>query len=252
MRTGAAGGEWFCEVSSAGRASGRLPLDENGLGIVIGRLICDAVEIDHSDGYSLVRFVFGRPRAGVRQRILAASAELFARDGVRGTGVSAIIDRAGVARGSFYGHFASKNELVLAWLESAPVRWFDGLRAEVEARAATPADRLTLFFDVLGEWLAADEFRGCQTLNTAAETRYAEPSRQALAELQEEIERYLRSAANDAGLSDPDALAAQLLLLVEGAITTMVARRSIAPATAARLAADRLIASARGRSRSRA
>jgi AcrR family transcriptional regulator len=244
VRTGEAGGEWFCEVTTTGRSSGELPLDENGLGVLIGRLICDSVEIDQGKDGRLVRFVFGKPRANPRERILGAGAELFAGNGVRATSVDAIIARAGVAKATFYAHFPSKNELVLAWLRSSSVRWFDGVRAEVEARAATPAERLTLFFDVLGEWLAADGFHGCQILNTAAEERYSDPTRQSLAELQAEIEDYLRSAATDAGLHDSDRLASQLILLVPGTITAAATRRSTEPARVARLAAAALIASA--------
>ena len=244
VRIGEAGGEWFCEVTTIGRSSNDLPLDENGLGVLIGRLICDSVEIDQSKDSPLVRFVFGRPRTNPRQRILGAGSELFARNGIRATSVDAIIARAGVAKATFYAHFPSKNELVLAWLRSASVLWFDGVRAEVEARAATPAERLTLFFDVLGEWLAAEDFRGCQILNTAAEERYAGATRESLAELQGEIEQYLRCAATDAGLHDPDRLASQLLLLVPGTITAVATRRSTEPATVARETAATLVASA--------
>jgi AcrR family transcriptional regulator len=244
VRTGQAGGEWFCEVAITGRSSGELPLDENGLGVLVGRLICESVEIDEGKDRRLVRFVFGRPRADARLRILGAGAELFCRDGVRATSVDAIIAQAGVAKATFYAHFPSKNELVLAWLRSSSVRWFDGVRAEVEARATTPVERLTLFFDVLGEWLAADDFRGCQILNTAAEEHYAEPTRRSLAELQGEIEGYLRSAATDAGLPDSDRLASQLLLLVPGTITAAATQRSTEPAAVAREAATSLVAAA--------
>lgn len=244
VRTGEAGGEWFCEVATTGRSSNDLPLDENGLGVLIGRLICESVEIDQSKDRQLVRFVFGRPRTNPRQRILGAGSELFARNGVRATSVDAIIARAGVAKATFYAHFSSKNELVLAWLRSSSVLWFDGVRAEVEARAATPEERLTLFFDVLGEWLAAEEFRGCQILNTASEERYAGPTRQSLAELHGEIEQYLRSAATEAGLDDSNRLAAQLLLLVPGTITAVATSRSTEPAAVARETAASLVASA--------
>jgi hypothetical protein len=125
------------------------------------------------------------------------------------------------------------------------VRWFDGVRAEVEARTATPDDRLTAFFDVLGEWLVADESRGCQALNAAAEARYSDPEAHVLADLQREIEEYLRSTAADAGLADADRLARQLLLLVQGAIVTAATERSSEPAVTARLAAARLVASSR-------
>jgi AcrR family transcriptional regulator len=252
VRTGRAGGEWFCEIAGARRPADALPLDENGLGIVIGRLICDRVEISDNADNSLVRLVFGTPHPDARQRIVAAGAELFARDGVQATGVNAVIARAGVAKGTFYAHFPSKNDLVLAWLQSSSVRWFDGLRSELEARAQSPAERLTLFFDILGEWLTADDFRGgCQVLNRAAESRQLEhPARAALADLQREIELYLRSAAADAGLVDPDALAAQLFLLVPGTIVTATARGSAEPAAVARIAAARLVAAAARDSRS--
>jgi AcrR family transcriptional regulator len=238
VRIGRAGGEWLCEI-----ARGGLPLNESELGVLIARLICDTVEIERRKDRELIRLLFGERHASPRRRIVEAGAELFARKGVRATGVNAIIAESGVAKATFYAHFPSKDDLVRAWLEGSPVRWFDGLRAEVEARAATPDERLTVFFDVLGEWLAADDFRGCQTLNAAAEARYSDPAAQALADLQSEIEEYLRSAATDAGLADADRLARQLLLLVQGAIVTAAAERSSEPAVAARLVAARLVAS---------
>jgi AcrR family transcriptional regulator len=249
IRTGRAGGEWFCEVAGTGRAPGGLPFDENGLGIVIARLICDSVEIDYTDGL-LVRLVFGTPKASARDRILNAAAVLFAENGVRATSVNTIIEHAGVAKATFYAYFPAKNDLVLAWLQTAPVRWFEGLRAEVEARAASPAERLTLLFDVLGEWLEAGDFH-CATLDTASEVRSSDPARHALAELHGEIEEYLRSTATAAGLRDPDVLASQLLVLVMGTITTATARRSADPVAAARLAAIGLLVSA-GEGRARA
>jgi AcrR family transcriptional regulator len=236
VQTGSAGGEWFCEVA----ASGGPPFDENALGVLIGRLICDRVEVDLGPA-GIVRFVFGAPKARPRDRILSACTELFAENGVRATGINAIISRAGVAKGTFYAHFQSKNDLVIAWLQGSPVRWFDGVRTELEARTSSPVERLTLLFDVIGEWLAADEFHGCQATNTALEARLADPARSVLAELDSEIEAYLSSTARAAGLPDPDGTASQLLVLVSGTITTAVTRKSGDHVAAARRAAARLV-----------
>jgi AcrR family transcriptional regulator len=150
---------------------------------------------------------------------------------VRATGVNTVIARAGVAKATFYAQFASKNDLVLEWLQSPKARWFDGLRSELEARTESPAERLTLLFDLLAEWLEADDFHGCHP-----ET--------ALADLQREIEQFLRSTAAAAGIVDAEAVATQLLLLVTGAITTATARRSADPVAAAQVIAARLVASA--------
>jgi TetR/AcrR family transcriptional repressor of nem operon len=51
-------------------------------------------------------------KAETRQRILNAASALFRRHGVDGVGVDAIMDRAGLTHGGFYGHFASKEALV--------------------------------------------------------------------------------------------------------------------------------------------
>lgn len=48
----------------------------------------------------------------LRARVLDAAVELFADQGYDGTSVSQVINRAGVAKGGFYHHFASKEALL--------------------------------------------------------------------------------------------------------------------------------------------
>ena len=50
--------------------------------------------------------------ADARARVLDAAVELFADQGYDGTSVSQVIARAGVAKGGFYHHFASKEALL--------------------------------------------------------------------------------------------------------------------------------------------
>ncbi len=49
---------------------------------------------------------------GVRARVLDAAVELFARQGYDGTSVAQVVAQAGVAKGGFYHHFASKEDLL--------------------------------------------------------------------------------------------------------------------------------------------
>ena len=63
------------------------------------------------------------PRASARDRILAAAGQLFAEQGVRATGVDALIATADVAKATFYRHFPSKDDLIVAWLQE-PERAF--------------------------------------------------------------------------------------------------------------------------------
>ena len=52
-----------------------------------------------------------------RERILEAAYELFSRHGIRAVGIDTIVESSGVARMTLYRHFASKDALVLAFLE---------------------------------------------------------------------------------------------------------------------------------------
>jgi AcrR family transcriptional regulator len=52
------------------------------------------------------------PDAGVRARVLDAAVDLFARQGYDGTSVAQVVAKAGVAKGGFYHHFASKEALL--------------------------------------------------------------------------------------------------------------------------------------------
>jgi AcrR family transcriptional regulator len=241
VSTARRGGEWLCEV----RAPAANPLRPNDLGILIGRVISDRVEIAEDEDDQVVRLVWGEEEAGPRARILNAASELFRRNGARRTGINAVIAHAGVAKATFYAHFRSKDELIRLWLKSPGTRWFDQVRAEIGARTDDPADRLTTFFDVLADWLAADDFHGCPFLNTATEFRdEANGFTEELATLTAEIEGYFRSNAEQAGFVDPDGLARKLFLLVPGTITTATARRSLEPARAAHEAAHVVVAAA--------
>ena len=53
-----------------------------------------------------------------RERLLNAAAALFYNNGVGATGIDAITARAGVAKMSLYNNFASKADLVTAYIEA--------------------------------------------------------------------------------------------------------------------------------------
>ena len=86
----------------------------------------------------------GRVNRNARERILAAAYDLFAHRGIQAVGIDAIIERSGVARQTLYRHFASKQDLVLAFLERREELWTkDWLQSEVERRSADPEKRFS-------------------------------------------------------------------------------------------------------------
>jgi len=56
-------------------------------------------------------------KPGPRQRILEVADRLFYADGVRVTGTEKIMSLSEVAKATFYRHFESKDDLVLAYLD---------------------------------------------------------------------------------------------------------------------------------------
>ncbi len=157
-------------------------------------------------------------RRTARERILETAAELFYREGIRAVGIDTIIARSGVAKMSLYRNFASKDDLICAWLEDTEGRfwsWWDGVAAR---HPGDPRAQLKALFAALGKWTAHPQFRGCPFINTNVEFRDTDHPGRAIAGRHARAMRgRLCDLAAAAGARDPEALAEHLLLLMQGA-----------------------------------
>lgn len=184
--------------------------------------------------------------SAARQRLLDTAAALFDAEGVRAVGINSILAVSGVAKDTLYKHFASKDDLVYEVLRIRDREWCDTLREGVTRRARDPEGRLLAVFDVLGDEFAAESYRGSAFINAAAEFPDPDhPVRRACAEHKARVLDYLRGLAGDANVRDPQALAEQLMLLIDGAICARVMRRDRRAAYRAREAAAILLAAHR-------
>jgi AcrR family transcriptional regulator len=147
-----------------------------------------------------------------------AAARLFGADGIRGVGVDAIIAAAGVAKATFYAHFRSKDELVLAYLARADQAWRGALRRAADAAGPDPRARLVGLFDALRAACARDGFRGCPFINTAAESRPGSVVHDATVVHKRAVRAWVTELAADAGAADPGGLAAALTVLLDGGL----------------------------------
>ncbi len=169
-----------------------------------------------------------RRTAGVpfspRDRILEAASELFAGRRVNSTGVDMLIERAGVAKATFYRHFPSKDALISEWLLNWRARWIDRLRPKAEAAASSPEELIPVFFDVVAEWLEAEGFRGCPYLNTAVEiVDPAHPARQVVRDYLNEVAGFLRDVLESTGHPAAEARSLELQALLAGGMSLAVA-----------------------------
>lgn len=187
-----------------------------------------------------------RPRRGeARERILKAASALFYQKGFRGVGIDEIVERSGVTKMTLYKHFASKDQLIAEFLRRRDQWWQEWFTSTVEQRAVTPGERLLAVFDVLGEWFQSPGFRGCAFINAVAELADCEhPGHTVSLEHKEVVHTYLRRMSAETGVSDPQRLAYQLMLLVEGAIVMAQMGAGLTAARNARDAASVLLESA--------
>jgi AcrR family transcriptional regulator len=163
-----------------------------------------------------------RAPSPARQRILETAYDLFSRLGLRAVGVDRIIDEAGVARKTFYHHFPSKTDLILAFLDLRGQRWtHEWLEAEIYRIGSTPRERLLAVFDALDEWFHQEDFESCGVLATVFEVRDpADPVYQAATRQLEEVRQVLLEIAEQSKTGDPESLANHIQTLMMGAIVS--------------------------------
>jgi AcrR family transcriptional regulator len=152
-------------------------------------------------------------------QVLAAADRLFYRHGVQAVGMDALREEAGVSLRRMYQLYRSKDALVDAYLRWRDDRWRRWLRQSVEQRCPQAAGRPLAVFDALEEWFATDGFRGCALVNAAAELSARTPAvRRRAGAHKAAVRRYLATLLDQTGRRDAEDLAAQLMLLIDGAI----------------------------------
>jgi AcrR family transcriptional regulator len=158
-------------------------------------------------------------RSDARERILTAAYDLFSRRGVRAVGVDELIARSGVANATFYRHFASKDDLVLAFLERREQLWTVGTIVEKALkREGTAKDQLLAVFDVFDEWFRRRDYAGDPFMNVFLEMGTEHPLGRASLERLNTVRRMIQQRAEKANMRDPESFARSMQLLMKGSI----------------------------------
>lgn len=179
-----------------------------------------------------------------RQRLTESALRRFYRDGFRNVGLDQVLDDVGISKTAFYKHFECKEDLVLAALDMQN-RWMqDSLRSMVrEYGGVTPVGQLRSLLDVVDKIISADDYKGCIFVNVAMEYPLAhEPAHIAAAKHKQSIESIVRELATQAGAADPQQMARELCLIMEGAYVTRQITGDKQSINVARRLADLVIA----------
>jgi AcrR family transcriptional regulator len=159
--------------------------------------------------------------ASARERILATADELFYRDGIHATGVDTVVERSGVSKTSLYRAFRSKDELVAAFAterDRSFWAWWDRLE---ERHADDPRALLEALLSKIAKLIGHPAYRGCPFLNL--ETEIPDPNHPGRVVAQankQEMRSRLATIVAELGASDPDRVASQMALLINGAMVT--------------------------------
>lgn len=109
------------------------------------------------------------PRSGgAKVRILETATRLFYEEGIHGVGVDRLISEASVTKATFYKHYGSKDNLILAYVREQHTRvqaWMESVVADAD----TPESAVRAWVDALAADVNRSGFRGCAFLNAAAE-----------------------------------------------------------------------------------
>lgn len=180
-----------------------------------------------------------------QQKILATAEALIYQNGIHATGMDLLVKTSGVARKSIYRHFENKDQVAAAALNARDVRWLTWFQHECN-KADTPEARILGMFTVLKGWFQSEGYRGCAFINTAGEVGDAEdPIRHIAKHHKQKLLDYTLELTTQLDIEQPDALARQLLVLMEGAITVSRVMGDYTAADTARDVAKALLEQAR-------
>ena len=170
-----------------------------------------------------------RPRRGApskgevsaRERILATASELFYREGIRAIGVDTVVERSGVSKTTLYRLFESKDALIAAFAaerDRSFWTWWDHLE---EQHADDPRVLLDAVLSEIAERIGRPAYRGCPFLNLMAEfPDRNHPGRVVARGNKEEMRARLATIVAKLGAADPNRVASQLTLIINGAYAT--------------------------------
>ncbi|SFU21596.1 TetR/AcrR family transcriptional regulator [Sedimentitalea nanhaiensis] len=178
-----------------------------------------------------------------RERIIDAANKLFYQEGIRAVSVDAVAEKAGITKKTLYYHFKSKDDLVAEYLSSRDQPNLKLFETWFESAEGDTADKVEAIFLELAKSARHPKWKGCGFLRTAAELANlpGHPAMKIGSEHKKKFEDWLAKQFIKNQLDDPAAIARQIVLLMDGAFSTMLVHRDAAYAEEAGRAAKSIV-----------
>lgn len=180
-----------------------------------------------------------------RKRIIDAATKLFYAEGIGRVSMDAVAEKAGLTKRTLYYHFKSKDDLIAAYLDARDQPNLKQMAGWFETAEGGPDRKVEAIFSNLARVARHPKWKGCGFLRTAAELAAmpGHPAIKAGARHKANFETWLAHEMASRGLSEPQALAREIVLLMDGAFSTMLIHRNPDYAEAAGRAAATLVRS---------
>jgi AcrR family transcriptional regulator len=176
-----------------------------------------------------------RTAAETRELVLDVASRLFYWRGIRATGVDTIAAEAGVSPNVLYRAFATKDDLVAAYVARLSEAGQARFEAAIAAAGPDPRARILAMFDTLAEDIRPEVFRGCACMMTLAEfPDPALPAHRHAVDTKAWIHTRFGELAEQLGAAKPGVLADQLTIIWEGTNTTAQVMGADGPPAATR------------------
>ena len=178
-----------------------------------------------------------------RQRLIDAARHRFYRDGFRNVGIDAIIDEVGISKTAFYKHFQSKDDLMIAVLDGVGDFLNQQFRQMVKDRGGSSAvGQLRALLDVVRSVMEDEAFHGCIFVNAVMEFPVLhDPVHQSAIRHKRALEEFVYELAERGNAADPQFLAQELCMVIEGTYVSRSITGDPAAITIARRIFDQII-----------
>jgi AcrR family transcriptional regulator len=156
----------------------------------------------------------------MRERIIDAATELFYAHGLRAVSADKIIAQVGITKVTFYRHFPTKDELIVAYLERRAQWERDAIAGAREAAGDVP-DTFRIVAEAIGAESCRPGFRGCPFINAAAE--YCDPEhpvRRAVDAHRRWFRQTIKDLLDEIEVPDSARVADELVMLRDGAMVS--------------------------------